>query len=132
MRTNSTEALEYECREIRREVARLAEGLEAARSRLARIEARLELMGRDPDPTEEILCVLNWIARHAVPRFSRRDLYIGLKNPRRFRQVYDLDAPLERLVEEGVLRKLPTAPTGRKGRPFGPVYEVVEREGGAR
>jgi putative transposase len=36
-----------------------------------------------------------------------------------------LDAPLERLVSEGVLRKLPVEPTGRKGRPAGPVYEVL-------
>lgn len=88
---------------------------------LPHAKAAYALMGADPE-VERARYLLGVIHRHAVPEFSRRDLFEWTKG--RFSRVEDLTTPLRVLIDHQHLRER-AAPAGTgRGRPAGPVYEV--------
>ena len=74
-------------------------------------------------PTSHCQIVLGWIKRKGEPTFSQRDAHRYLA--RHFNKSEDLDGPLERIVEHGFIRLLPSdSPSDKRGRKPSPKYEV--------
>jgi len=79
-------------------------------------------MGANPD-IEAAKCVLDWIGRKGQERFSKRDLFNGIRGQKRFNQVKDLEPALTVLVEHGYIKELPQEKTG-PGKPASKNYMV--------
>ena len=85
--------------------------------------AAFDQMGADP-VVEEAKALLRWIERTGADRFTRRDLFTGVRSSR-FRTVADIDAGLNLLEGHDYIRLEPTAEVGaRGGRPASPTYGV--------
>ena len=66
--------------------------------------------------------ILGWIKRHELQNFSRRDLYVGVKN--KYETVELLDPGLDVLMSHGYIRRAKPAERKATGRPPGPAFDV--------
>jgi replicative DNA helicase len=84
--------------------------------------AAFDTMTTDPT-TDRARQVLDWIVRAGALRFTARDAFSGLYR-QQFPKMADLEPVLALLEQHGHIRRLPSPPTGGRGRPPAPVYEV--------
>jgi hypothetical protein len=74
-------------------------------------------------PTNDCRTILGWVKRNGEPTFTRRNAHRYLA--RHFIKSEDLDGPLERIVDHGFIRPLPSdRPSEKSGRKPSPQYEV--------
>ncbi len=79
------------------------------------------MMGADPH-IKAAQRILDWVMRHGLRTFSKRDAFNG--NRGFFERAAALDVPLDILAERGFIRLRPIPPSGGQGRPPSPVWEV--------
>jgi len=77
-------------------------------------------MGVD-ETTEGARLILSWIERTSSERFTKRDLFNGIRQAR-FSTVETLDAPVEMLISMGYLRAAPQPRREGPGRKPSPLY----------
>ncbi|WP_371405262.1 YfjI family protein [Kribbella sp. NBC_00662] len=80
-----------------------------------------DLMGRSDPDLDDARAVLDWIRKHHLETFSRRDALRG--NRGRFASVKDIKPALELLTDHGHIRPQPTPVSSKGGRPSD-TYEV--------
>jgi hypothetical protein len=78
-------------------------------------------MGADPG-VAAAEHVLSWVKRAGVEKFSKRDVFEGVKG--RFRRVAELEPALVLLEEHAFIRRAATEARAGAGRPASPVFEV--------
>jgi replicative DNA helicase len=84
--------------------------------------AVFDLMGADPI-VDNAHHVLDWIARTATTKFTRRDLFTAVSRGR-FRKVTELDPVLDLLDQHGYIRPRELPPRAGAGRPPSPTFDV--------
>jgi replicative DNA helicase len=92
-----------------------------ARYFIVHAQAAFSEMGADP-AVEKALLIFDWIRRHGLTEFSKRDAQQILKG--RLFPSAELDAPLLLLVEHGYIRAQVVSARRHRGRPSGPRFEV--------
>lgn len=79
--------------------------------------AVFDLMGHSSPELDDARAVLAWITRAGADRFTRRDLFTGIRNTTRFVRATDVDPALGLLIEHGYIRPRLTEKNPKGGRP---------------